>query len=93
MFVDEMICTFAIDDEIENFTASNGNNCIAYPVAYSKKNRYFLDYNVEAPYDKIDNENDRKRLIEKDTSFEHDIWKILINLTQMEFVSQNQLKH
>ena len=70
MFIAREFFTFKIDDEIEKFASNKGDAKIAYPVAYGKKNIYFLNYSVYVPYDKIEDEIDRKRMIGKDISFE-----------------------
>ena len=66
----EMIFTFSKDGEIEKLNANKGNNCSAYPVACSKINIFSQGYEVYVTYNKIDDGNDRNRLIAKDTSSE-----------------------
>ena len=47
-----------------------GKNNITDPVWCGKRNIFFLDCGVYAPYDKIGDENSRKRKIGEYTSFE-----------------------
>ena len=69
MFLVRILYIFIVD-EIENFTSKMGNNNVVSPTADGKKNIHFLDCSFFLPYDKIEDENSRKRLNGENTLFE-----------------------
>ena len=73
--------TLFMDNKNEKFTSNKGNIKIAYPVAYCKIKLCFLDYSVYVPYDKIEEEIDKKHF---DSNHTYNSWKNSLNIYEVQ---------
>ena len=91
LFIGREIYTFVTDDKYGKYFSNMGNNDITYPLAYGEKNVTALSFHDFIPRFEIEDESIRKRVVEKDTSFNHiDIFWILTLHLRMKITSQNQ---
>ena len=71
MFIGTCAYIFQTEDKIIKYTSNVGNDQVPYPVSYGEKNLYYMiDRYQLIPYDSIQDDDIRKKISEKDVSYE-----------------------